>query len=222
MSKNLPKFITFTGVDEFTPVDGLLDLAGEYPVEFGILFSPSRQGSGRYPPLYSLARLWMKSLHLSAHICGDYSRELITNGDFPALELLIERNFDRVQVNTADPTVDPDRIWAWANRFGRRAILQTRNPDVFPSSTSVDWLFDASGGRGILPSAWPNPHPTSGAMVGYAGGLGPDNVAAAVEAIGRIPGPYWIDMETGVRDENDRFDLRKCWAVCEAVYGVRG
>ena len=27
------------------------------------------------------------------------------------------------------------------------------------------------------------------------------------------------DMESGVRDERDRFDINKCRAVCEAVYG---
>lgn len=34
-------------------------------------------------------------------------------------------------------------------------------------------------------------------------------------------GPYWLDMETGVRDQNDRFDLWKVRAVCELVYGAR-
>jgi hypothetical protein len=32
---------------------------------------------------------------------------------------------------------------------------------------------------------------------------------------------YWIDMESGVRDDDNRFSLDKCQAVCEAVYGVR-
>jgi hypothetical protein len=31
-------------------------------------------------------------------------------------------------------------------------------------------------------------------------------------------GRYWIDMESGVRTD-DRFDIEKCRAVCEAVFG---
>jgi hypothetical protein len=41
-----------------------------------------------------------------------------------------------------------------------------------------------------------------------------DEVLAAVASTG----PYWIDMESGVRTD-DRFDLGKCRAVCDAVYG---
>jgi phosphoribosylanthranilate isomerase len=81
---------------------------------------------------------------------------------------------------------------------------------TFPDDDTVDWLFDRSGGL------WP-PHPGGDRLVGYAGGIGPDNVADVLEQIGAT-GPYWIDMESGVRTD-DRFDLGKCRRVCEAVYG---
>lgn len=222
MSATLPKFITFTGIDGHTPVNGMLDLARRYPIEWGVLFSPKRQGAGRYPPLESLDRIlrW-DSLRLSAHVCGGHSRELIEMGGLPALEQLIANHFGRVQVNTVDPVVDPDDLWGWAGGLGCRAILQTRDAHMFPANPAVDWLFDASGGRGISPGAWPEPQPFSDALVGYAGGLNPGNVAAAVAVIGELSSHYWIDMESGVRDENDRFDLGKCRAVCEAVYGAR-
>jgi phosphoribosylanthranilate isomerase len=94
-----------------------------------------------------------------------------------------------------------------------RCIAQCRA--AFPDDTSVDWLFDASSGRGIAPAAWPA-HP--GRRVGYAGGIKPDNVLDVIRAGVGAAGPYWIDMESGVRTD-DRFDLTKCRQVCEAVYG---
>jgi hypothetical protein len=50
---------------------------------------------------------------------------------------------------------------------------------------------------------------------------GSTRMAAAVAAIGPMAPYYWIDMESGVRDDDNRFSLDKCQAVCEAVYGVR-
>ncbi len=60
-------------------------------------------------------------------------------------------------------------------------------------------------------------------LVGYAGGLKPSNIAQQLPLIAAAAGdgPYWIDMESGVRDADDRFDLGKCRAVCEAVYRSR-
>jgi hypothetical protein len=42
-----------------------------------------------------------------------------------------------------------------------------------------------------------------------------------VQIIGSRASRYWIDMESGVRDDQDKFSLAKCRAVCEAVYGAR-
>lgn len=80
---------------------------------------------------------------------------------------------------------------------------------------------DIAGGRGRIPASWPA-NPPAGRRVGFAGGLNPDNVAQHVEAIaGSRDLTYWIDMESGVRDDDNRFSLDKCQAVCEAVYGVK-
>jgi phosphoribosylanthranilate isomerase len=69
-------------------------------------------------------------------------------------------------------------------------------------------LLDRSGGRGILDGDWPGP---PSAPCGYAGGLTPDNVAAQLDRIAAVAGDakVWIDAESGLRDERDRFDLRK-------------
>ena len=149
---------------------------------------------------------------MSAHLCGRYSDDIMADREF--LDVPADLSFfRRIQVNHAEPKTD--RIIYFRNGWGRmRCIAQTR--EAFPKDTSVDWLFDASGGRGIAPAVWP-PHP--GRLVGYAGGINPDNVLAVLAAGVGAAGPYWIDMESGVRTD-DRFDLKKCLAVCEAVYGA--
>ena len=217
---SLPSFITFTGADDETSIDDMDQLALDYPVEFGILFSPKRQGSGRYPSL-GWVRMLLKDLRgsiiLSAHLCGDDARAVIQSGKSQH-DALLCGYFARAQINTAYRDVDHSIINAWAAyAVELDPILQCR--EGFPSVRGIGFLFDASGGRGI-PSAW-WPRAPSGQFVGYAGGLNPSNVAAAVAEIGTLATDYWIDMETGVRDEHDRFSIEKCRAVCEAVYGVR-
>jgi hypothetical protein len=216
--KNLPQFITFTGADDFTDVEGMRELSDDYPVEWGVLFSPKRQGEGRYPTFEFVNKVRTESrrLALAAHICGGHSVRLLESGGLGPLEPLIaEGDFRRVQINTTS-TVDTSAISQWAMRHGVVPILQCR--DAFPADPSVYWLFDASGGRGLSPKSWPNRQ--DAALRGYAGGLSPQNVADAVGQFSTDPSPYWIDMETGVRDQDDRFSLELCRQVCEAVYGA--
>lgn len=220
-----PRFITFTGADDATRIGGMVALSEAYPIEWGVLFSPKRQGSGRYPSLHfihELAQVHMSCqvVRLSAHLCGGDARDVIERG-FSQWDWLIGAAFNRVQINTADPTVSPSQIGQWASSQDVRAILQCRGP--FPDVQAVDVLFDASGGRGVVPGEWPRP--AGGRFNGYAGGLSPSNVAEAVQKIGGMfdqgstGADYWIDMETGVRNESDKFDLGKCQAVCQAVFG---
>jgi hypothetical protein len=213
-----PEFITFTGVDDETDPTELLLLADDYPVEFGLLFSPKRQGfEPRYPKLSTI--VWLVEelpLRWSAHLCGADARSVIYDDCCQHDALLTQ--FQRAQINTADPQADPIRIARWAASRNLRAILQCR--DWFPRVAAVDMLFDASGGRGVSPKGWPRATWTT--FCGYAGGLNPANVAEAVANIGDQDHlRYWIDMESGVRDERDRFSIEKCRAVCEAVYGAR-
>jgi hypothetical protein len=213
--QKLPEFITFTGVDDATDASDLMALADHYPVEFGLLFSPKRQGvEPRYPKLQTIS--WLVSelpLRWSAHLCGGDARDVLDNGFSRHDDLL--PFFTRAQINTADPKVSPSGVGNWASARNLRAILQARGE--FPKVASVDVLFDASGGRGILPSGWPAAVKTT--ACGYAGGLRPENVADAVASIGARAERFWIDMESGVRDERDLFSVAKCRAVCEAVYG---
>ncbi|WP_050400449.1 hypothetical protein [Bradyrhizobium embrapense] len=211
-----PEFITFTGIDNWTELHDIHVLSIKYPVEFGVLFSPKRQGTDpRYPDGDALSRFMWSGLRLSAHLCGDYSRRIMA-GESIVDTIPVDLGYlNRVQVNHAEP--DPAKIIEFRNGWGSmRAIAQTR-ADAFPADTSVDWLFDRSGGTGVAPTAWPM-HPGGDRLVGYAGGISPDNIRGVMSVLEQMPGRYWIDMESGVRTD-DRFDIAKCRAVCEAVFG---
>jgi hypothetical protein len=203
-----PEFVTFTGADDQTDVDAMRELAKVYPVEWGILFNPARQGKdNRFPGEAARTRLVGSGLRLCAHLCGALSRAIM---DGRPVEIPVDlAMFSRVQINHAKPNLA--RVTRFQN--GRpRCIAQTR-AGVFPEDAAIDWLFDTSGGRGREPGEWP-PYP--GRMVGYSGGIGPENVASVIEQIA-ADGPYWIDMESKVRTD-DWFDLSLCRQVCEIVY----
>jgi phosphoribosylanthranilate isomerase len=71
-------------------------------------------------------------------------------------------------------------------------------------------LIDDSGGRGISPSIWSAPHTSK--QIGFAGGLGLDNLAGELEKIHAVAGTgSWVDMEGKLRT-HDLFDLDKAEA----------
>jgi hypothetical protein len=222
---NKPAFITFTGIDAATDFVAARALSAAYPVEFAVLFSPERQGENpRYPAWGSIHKMLDHAgpgSRFAAHLCGGHSRLLLATAS-TMLDPMLRDHFSRVQINTAYVGIDPAAIAEWAESIEVQPILQCR--ETFPLHPEVSWLFDASGGRGKLPEAWPAaPRTLSGVgkppVVGYAGGLSPHNIAEQLPLISAAAGdsPYWIDMESGVRTD-DRFDLVKCRAVCDAVY----
>lgn len=217
-----PEFVTFTGVDAETDVDRLRSLQARYPVEWGVLFSPARQGEGRYPPIPFVHGLVGRGLRLAAHLCGRHADAVLDGCECEPVEALPQGAFGRIQVNTSREDAHPMEVSAFASWVGARSgILQCRGAS-FPVDRSVDWLFDTSGGRGRMPSAWPAAVETD-AFVGYAGGIGPENAATTVASIGAThPSgkPFWIDMETLIRTE-DVLDLDKCEAVLVSIYGRR-
>ena len=206
-----PVLVTFTGADQWTDQNAMLALSQEYPVEWGILFSRKRQGvDPRYPSLDHVERFMRTGLRFAAHICGAYSREIMGERTFdPPVDL---RKFARVQVNHGSPVGKriKDALGHWSPVQG---IAQARGVE-FPEDESVQWLYDTSGGKGSVPGQWPV-YP--GRFAGYAGGINPGNVLSVIEAIGAT-GPYWIDMESGVRT-GERFDVGLCRTVCEKVFG---
>jgi hypothetical protein len=209
----LPEFIT--GADEHTDIAEMEALSAEYPIEWGVLLSQSKRGTARYPSLETAAKIAQNNprLRCSAHVCGNWSIELLCFGKCPSIEPYLP-GFGRCQINTRQ-YLRPQSIQRVSDRVGVDVILQCRGE--FPDERRAAWLFDQSGGRGILPEAWP-PHPGGKLLVGYAGGLRVENVASVVSS---LQNRYWIDLESGVRDAQDRFSVAMCRQVCEVVYGAR-
>ncbi len=228
-----PEFITFTGLDESTDLERVQQISSRYPVEWGVLFSPKRQGTEpRYPNVAVVQQIVARlgNLQLAAHLCGGYARQALTQPEVS--ESLLQRvaGFARIQLNyVPNPRFWPelhhssDRVLGHyeAGRFqvavDRPVILQHRLVSRWPEEKNLHFLFDKSGGRGETPSSWPK-HPDGERLVGYAGGISPENVAAGVEKIDSS-GPYWLDMEGRVRDNSDWMDLDRVQAVCQQVYG---
>jgi len=205
----IPAFLTFTGIDDNTDLDRVAELSAQYPIEWGFLFSPSQQGKEpRYPAVATLEKFRRIDASKSAHLCGGYSKSVM-KGELLNIDLT---GFSRVQVNSRNP--DPAAIYRFSSERGIIAIMQNRDL-TFPDDEGVAVLFDCSGGFGKLPEQWPK-HP-GGRLVGYAGGISPDNIEEVIASVDSS-GPYWLDMETGIRTD-DLLDLDKCEAVARAVYG---
>ncbi len=224
---------TLTGASDDTDPADLVPIARAFPfVEWGILFSYDRSGSGRYP-----SRRWIKAfsttcaragMQSSVHLCGSAVWDLLN--DSYDLELLCSR-FDRVQLNfdCRRRQVPLARLEALIRRMHIPVITQHNANNSAISLDVTSWrhevLFDASGGQGVRPPQWPRA--LMKRACGYAGGLGPDNIAAELPRIQEAAAgrPYWIDMESGIRDARDRFDLsavRKVLGTVEPVVYPEG
>lgn len=216
--------VTITGADNSVSPAQLIDLSARYPfVEWGILYSATQEGGLRFP-----SRAWRERLQydcrglpvrLSLHLCGRRMRDLLVGKN--TLPVGLTEGFDHIQLNFHAEV----QVSEWPafhdvlHTLGDRQIIFQIDGnmgvelyDDVHNSTSVDAvpLFDVSHGAGVLPEGWPAP--LDGDYHGYAGGLGPDNLAEQIPAIGRAAGDarIWIDMETRVRSHGDQqFDLEK-------------
>jgi hypothetical protein len=224
---NQPFRITFTGADPSCAVDDLLALTAADPrVELGLLYSETHAGTGRYPPA-----AWIRETaerlgfhRVALHVCGRAVKKMIY-GEASDPELGSLWNFERVQMNGRFQDDDA----TWLRRFigpdslAFKIITQfDGNPGLheFCRRPSHQILFDASGGRGVERPEWPA-HLVDWTC-GYAGGLGPDNLRAELPKIADAAGsaPYWIDMESKLRDELDRFSIDKARLALAAIHEV--
>ena len=226
------ELVTFTGVDSATSIDGLAELSRRYPrVEFGVLVGS--QLGGIFPPLDVVeslkARGGDEGFMIALHLCGRYARMAVNpDGADPGLWALCA-GFGRVQVNLHGDWFDPSRVQLtregverFADRVdAERIILQHRGGwETIPSRhEKIEYLFDVSEGGGVESFAnWPAPSPRL-SRVGYAGGLGPDNIGRAVDFAAAYPeASLWFDMESRIRT-NGVLDLDAVESVCRKVFG---
>lgn len=221
---------TLTGADDHTDPKRLWELSQEFPfVEWGILYSKSQQGEGRYPSYRWISRL-AKNLgnpwgpKYALHICGSAVKDLLAGeelvNDYCAL-------FNRIQINFIASNHDLGALREVFDRFPNQTIITQHNAAnyaLWPQLSDKPnhaILFDGSGGRGKSPMAWPDY--IDGMTCGYAGGLGPDNLETECLRIAKAANGHaiWLDMEGKLRDDSDRFDLAKAKACLQIVASIK-
>lgn len=234
----LPKIVTFTGADDSVQAEEIIALAKKYPsTEWGILFGGPNSGASRFPSrlwvIKNIPKLAEAGLNLCAHLCGGPVYDLVQRGDFTWLYYYdedITGAFQRVQINFHGQRGYKPVNWLFdrLNATPYQFIFQDDEVNGHIAGhlggDKRVRLFDVSHGAGVLPeNPWPKREATE--YMGYAGGLGPDNIKEQLPLIskasgGKQYGPYWIDMETRVRSNRDKqFDLEKCEQVCKVVWG---
>lgn len=225
-----PPFITLTGIDNTTSLQSILDISSRYQldrpyrpglVEWGVLYSKSNQGVGRYPSLATIDKIAaltqsQNSPKFALHICGRAVTEFISGtGHVSEVADL----FPRVQLNLCAANHDIDSIAFRLVQKRERTIITQHNAcnvglwRALAGNRNHAVLFDDSGGRGEIRQSWPAP--LAGVPCGYAGGLGPGTLATELPRIHQAAAgaAYWVDMEGRLRDAQDRFDLTRA-IVC--------
>jgi phosphoribosylanthranilate isomerase len=222
------KKVTITGADDNTSIDTMLAISKKYPfVEWGILFSPTRQGTSRYPSianwLHELKKVSIPNgMSLSAHLCGEYTRKMTQNASMAQIQISLGpylEMFSRMQLNFNSKHLDitENKFLALLHdESDRNFILQHNHNNAgicqlaMEKLSNVHFLFDASGGLGKIPGGYFSPLNTTH-LFGYAGGLTPENLESELNKINIVVGNdlnTWIDAETGVRT-NDMLDMSK-------------
>lgn len=209
--------VTITGADDTVSPRDLADISRRYPfVEWGILFSQSRQGQQpRYPSWRWVQRMINARNHeprmvkLSAHLCGTHSEVIFVEGNTTILGEYARWTgvfpFERVQLNGFSAVEDTSKIKTvldtWTNV---NFIMQVQSYDaeararlLHDMHPNVHLLWDESGGHGKETDSWAIP--THGAFspvyTGYAGGLGPHNVTRQLEVLSRMAGDGPIESK---------------------------
>lgn len=225
--------MTFTGVDSRTSIPWMKSFISDkrFPAvafEFGLLRSAHLDQSPRYITNESIRRIsgTIYPDNLAYHLCGRYARMAKKQVDWD--ELCDINDFSlvgRVQVNAGE--YEPAEILTlqrFALHIQKPVIIQWRQA-VFTAVSGLHLLQDSSGGQGIEASRWIKPdelnHRARNTSIGYAGGLGPDNIATELPKIieaasGR---PFWIDCESKIRTD-DWFDITKVEAMAIAAYQI--
>ena len=194
--------ITMTGVDARTDLCALPE-----GIEVGVLFTATPEGRHRYPERREAVRLLgeLEGRRIALHVCGQRAREALIVGALTDLTSRVQR----LQVNGRVAASELQQI---CRQYPQHAVI-TQHAAANFGLLSVDVenhavLVDESGGRGISPAAWARP--STPKSVGFAGGLGQDNIVgeiARIRAVAVADDDWWIDMEGKLRDADDWFDV---------------
>lgn len=194
--------ITVTGADEKTPIEILKEL----DAEIGLLYTETPNGRNRYPSKDWIIETSSQIKRLAIHICGSKAREQLVSR---RLDDFVQYS-QRIQVNG---TLTLKELNTICKRYPDKIIItQFNNSNHTLTDLDLEnhsMLVDSSGGRGKSPESWIRPDVDK--PIGFAGGLGPDNLR---EELSKMPikNSWWVDMEGKLRD-NDWFSVEKASEV---------
>lgn len=235
------EILTFTGVDGHTSLDELAEIAGRYPkVEFGILAGThtDRQDRNIFPSLTTIGRFReaaaAHSFQAALHLCGVYSRNIMRPLGADDATCALCAGFNRIQINLHGDYWDRrwigvrgEQLKAFADTVtagtAGSVIVQHRSgwAEVPVEHPGIEYLFDVSEGGGLDSiDRWPAPPEDlpEATRLGFAGGLGPHNMARAMAFANRHADVrLWMDMEGRVRTRG-WLDLAKVRQVCAIAF----
>ena len=224
------KRCTLAGVDEATPLFELAVISDLHPfVEWGLLFSPTKQGlRGRHPTVERIQRALRELpgyVNLSLHV-REEGVPLLLGGE-PLLASLFQQLRSRggrvkLDCDFAERKVDRAALRRFLLDHADVKFITRHNEKNAPVTQSLAGvpnhcvLFEAATGS-VGPGAWPAASPMS--TCGYAGNLGPETLEKALPRIyeAAAHNEFWIELEGRLRDPNDRFDLRAARTCLEIV-----
>lgn len=234
--------ITFTGVDDDVYPEHIIEFSHHWPfVEWGVLIG-GKGGRCRFP-----TDEWILLLkdrvqdigfsddypNLSLHVCGQRVQNLLDGNDYKKsfTDVIIKALpiFKRCQLNFHGRTINIDGFNNLISNvklltdYGLELIVQLNGDNDWILNGLLDngfiasGLYDKSHGTGASPDDWPVPNDKW--KVGFAGGLGPDNVQEELCKMLAVAKDqdFWVDMESKLRTSydvsGDQFDLWKCRQV---------
>lgn len=222
--------LTMTGIDAKTDPKWILSMlrkfilkSGYSGLEFAILRSPKVDQSPRYPNRDVIRKLMgaAETGDFAFHLCGRYARMVHSLEWAELCDIVDFRTVGRVQVNSEECDEKAMlTLWRFSVHIGKPVVMQWRG-EVFPAIPGIHLLQDRSGGQGIEEKNWASPDlicSKAKTFIGYAGGLGPDNIATSLKSIvlaakGRR---FWIDCESKLRT-GDWFDQGKAERMAAAM-----
>lgn len=229
--------VSFVGVDKETNFESLkLFSDSKLKYEFGVLYSDSKNGHDKRYPTHEFANKYLdwalkNNILTSLHLCGS-SIDRYFYEDKELIELAGKAG--RIQLNLNikkynDYQVLSDNIIDVAEKYNHKIILQKNNTkkqfnEVFLEKNpniALSLLHDSSGGFGREISIVSPPDKKY--YTGYAGGIKSSNVLNIIKLIEEVNKEnisYYIDMESGVR-QNNLFSIEECLKIKELIESAK-
>lgn len=238
--------VSISGADSNVKPGDLIELAKRFPfVRWGILWSRKKAGSQRYPTTQWMQALLEAGqevgLQADIHVCDKaFFDSLVANSfeltraDPQIMEIFGDRTL-QLNINARSMDYSDHEVLSIYRSLGSRykLILQQhegtkeaidqllQDPQIELENISV--LQDASRGKGIAAQMWERPLQVGNQALatGFAGGVSPENIDEMLDRLqsalmGSGCADAWIDMESGVRTENE-FDLEKVEHILQTV-----